>query len=54
MLDGEAVAQISFDMPQAPSSVPVPAPTATTFPVEMAPSFIEGVDPSLVSGFLAR
>ncbi|KAJ7233333.1 hypothetical protein C8J57DRAFT_1090596 [Mycena rebaudengoi] len=35
-------------------AVEVPAPSATTFPFEMGPSFIDGVDPSLVSTFLSR
>jgi nuclear RNA export factor len=32
----------------------VKPPSATTFPFEMGPSFIDGVDPSLVSTFLSR
>lgn len=55
VLDQEAIAQISFDVPQpSTSSAAVKKPTATTFPFEMGPSFITGVDGSLVSNFLVR
>lgn len=55
VLDQEAIAQISFDVPQpSTSSAAVRKPTATTFPFEMGPSFITGVDGSLVSNFLVR
>ncbi|KAJ7284540.1 hypothetical protein C8J57DRAFT_1288772 [Mycena rebaudengoi] len=58
LLDQEAIAQISFDVtagdPATAVAVEVPAPSATTFPFEMGPSFIDGVDPSLVSTFLSR
>ncbi|KAH7925857.1 NTF2-like protein [Leucogyrophana mollusca] len=55
MLDQEAIATISFDAP-GPSSDPVTAkqPTATTFPCEMRPPFITGVEESVVSNFLMR
>ncbi|KAF9007555.1 hypothetical protein BDQ17DRAFT_1422910 [Cyathus striatus] len=53
VLDQEAITQISFDVPQ-PSSAPVQKPNATTFPCEMGPSFITGVDGALVSNFLVR
>ncbi|KAJ7236261.1 hypothetical protein B0H12DRAFT_1140498 [Mycena haematopus] len=56
LLDQEAIAKISFDV--APSSdataASVKPPDATTFPFQMGPSFIDGVDPSLVSTFLSR
>lgn len=55
MLDQEAIATIAFD---APGSSSTPAtekrPTATTFPFEMRPSFITGVEDSVVSSFLVR
>ncbi|KAJ7671531.1 hypothetical protein DFH06DRAFT_1177844 [Mycena polygramma] len=55
LLDQEAIAKISFDVaPSDPKAAPVKAPSATTFPFEMGPSFIDGVDPSLVSTFLSR
>ncbi|KAF8150881.1 hypothetical protein B0H34DRAFT_155075 [Crassisporium funariophilum] len=55
VLDQEAITQISFDAPQpSASNVPVEKPNATTFPFEMGPSFITGVDTSLVSDFLVR
>lgn len=55
MLDQEAIATIAFDAP-GPSSTPVTEkrPTATTFPYEMRPSFITGVEDSVVSNFLVR
>ncbi|KAJ6577471.1 hypothetical protein B0H19DRAFT_1120082 [Mycena capillaripes] len=58
LLDQEAIAKISFDVAQsddvAPGAARVKPPSATTFPFEMGPSFIDGVDPSLVSNFLSR
>jgi nuclear RNA export factor len=55
LLDKEVISQISFDSPQsAAPSFPVEKPNATSFPVEMGPSFITGVDGSLVSNFLVR
>ncbi|KAF7317106.1 hypothetical protein HMN09_00445300 [Mycena chlorophos] len=58
LLDQEPVTKIAFDVTQgdatAPAAGSVPAPSATTFPFEMGPSFIDGVDPSLVSNFLSR
>ncbi|PFH51065.1 hypothetical protein AMATHDRAFT_3332 [Amanita thiersii Skay4041] len=54
VLDQEAIAQISFDNPQSSSAPAVPKPSATTFPYEMEPSFITGVDSSLLSNFLVR
>ncbi|KAK2460147.1 hypothetical protein APHAL10511_007826 [Amanita phalloides] len=55
VLDQEAIAQISFDIPQpSASTATLPKPSATTFPFEMGPSFVTGVDPNLVSNFLSR
>jgi nuclear RNA export factor len=55
VLDQEAIAKISFDGPQPSiSNIPVEKPNATTFPFDMSPSFITGVDPGFLSGFLAR
>ncbi|KAG6884983.1 hypothetical protein C0993_006815 [Termitomyces sp. T159_Od127] len=56
VLDQVAIAKIAFDGP-GPSTAPAPAaakPSASTFPVEMGPSFITGVDGSIVSNFLVR
>ncbi|KAG6816643.1 hypothetical protein H0H87_004389 [Tephrocybe sp. NHM501043] len=53
VLDQVTIAQIGFDRP-GPSTAPAQAPTASTFPVEMGPSFITGVDGGLVSNFLVR
>ncbi|KAF8434089.1 hypothetical protein L210DRAFT_3554016 [Boletus edulis BED1] len=55
MLDQEAIATIGFDAP-GPSSGPVTEkrPTATSFPYEMKPSFITGVEDSIISNFLVR
>lgn len=56
ILDGEAIAKIAFDTPNATSSVPIPPnlPTATAFPFEMASSFVTGVDGTIVSKFLMQ
>ncbi|KAJ7690139.1 hypothetical protein B0H17DRAFT_1065625 [Mycena rosella] len=59
LLDQEAIAKISFDVAQSDDLASTPAgrvkpPSATTFPFNMGPSFIDGVDPSLVSTFLSR
>ncbi|KAF7312070.1 hypothetical protein MIND_00219200 [Mycena indigotica] len=58
LLDQEPVTKIAFDVaqvdPTAPTAVAVPAPSATTFPFKMGPSFIDGVDPAVVSNFLSR
>lgn len=51
-LDMEAVAKISFDVPT--SSTPVPKPSATTFPYEVADSFVTGIDLSFVGQFCAK
>ncbi|KAH8832006.1 hypothetical protein DL96DRAFT_1589657 [Flagelloscypha sp. PMI_526] len=56
MLDQEPLAtQIVFDNPftEVPDVAAI-RPTSTTFPAPMCPSFVDGVDPSLVPGFLAR
>ncbi|KAK7032789.1 hypothetical protein R3P38DRAFT_2700120 [Favolaschia claudopus] len=55
LLDQDPIAKISFDV--ATSDTPassVKPPDATTFPYPMGPSFIDGVDPTLVSTFLSR
>lgn len=55
VLDGEAIAKISFDAPQAgDSNVTVEAPRATSFPFDMGPSFVTGVDSETMGGFLVR
>lgn len=57
MLDQEPIVKISFDVPHATISGPSAAshrPNATTFPVEMMPPFVTGVDGTFVSNFLMR
>ncbi|KAF7795999.1 hypothetical protein EIP86_007168 [Pleurotus ostreatoroseus] len=57
MLDQEPIVKISFDVPHATTSgpsAPNHRPNATTFPVEMMPPFVTGVDGNFVSGFLMR
>jgi len=55
VLDGEPIAQITFDAPQASTSgLPVEKPSATTFPFQMGPSFVTGVDGATFSDFLVR
>ncbi|KAF9448656.1 NTF2-like protein [Macrolepiota fuliginosa MF-IS2] len=55
VLDSEAITQIGFTNDSGPGPTPVvPKPSATTFPFEMGPSFITGVDGVLVSSFLFR
>ncbi|KAF5367071.1 hypothetical protein D9758_003930 [Tetrapyrgos nigripes] len=55
VLDGQAITQIAFDVPQASTSTgPAEKPSATTFPLEMGPSLIVGVDGALISTFLVR
>ncbi|GJE96575.1 NTF2-like protein [Phanerochaete sordida] len=55
MLDQEAIVKISFDVPQASTSaVHAKRSTVTTFPNEMMPSFVTGVDGTLISNFLMR
>ena len=55
MLDGQSIAQISFDVSQEPkTSVAAPKPSSTAFPVEMGGSLIVGVDGTLLSNFLVR
>ncbi|KAG6888995.1 hypothetical protein C0992_006816 [Termitomyces sp. T32_za158] len=56
VLDQVAIAQIAFDGP-GPSTASAAAaakPSASTFPVDMGPSFITGVDGGIVSNFLVR
>ncbi|KAL4259591.1 NXF family protein [Pleurotus pulmonarius] len=55
ILDSEPVTQIGFDVPQpSTANTVIPKPSATTFPTEMQPSFITGVDGAMVSNFLMR
>jgi nuclear RNA export factor len=55
MLDKEPLASIDFDAPSTSAAQPLDArPLATTFPCEMGPSFITGVEGSIISGFLMR
>ena len=54
MLDQEAIVKIAFDVPQSSTAAHVKRPAATTFPNEMQPSFVTGVDPSLINNFLMR
>ncbi|KAJ3995862.1 hypothetical protein F5050DRAFT_1799946 [Lentinula boryana] len=55
-LDGQPIAQISFDVSREPNkpTTTVPEPFSTTFPVEMSGSLIVGVDGGLLSNFLVR
>jgi len=57
ILDMEAIPKIAFDAPQTSSSTSTSTATqitATTFPMEMGPSFITGVDGALLSNFFMR
>ncbi|KAI6155073.1 hypothetical protein BKA82DRAFT_996758 [Pisolithus tinctorius] len=55
MLDQEAIATIAFDAPTPSCTASTEErPTATTFPFEMKPSFITGVDNAVISNFLVR
>ncbi|KAI1797343.1 NTF2-like protein [Ganoderma leucocontextum] len=55
ILDGEAVTRVGFDAPAASTSSPFQAPSMlSTFAWKMEPSFIAGVDGSLVVNFLMR
>jgi len=56
MLDQEALTTISFDAPQltAPTPSLPKGATPTTFPHDMAPPFITGVDGTIISNFLMR
>ncbi|KAF9231003.1 hypothetical protein BU15DRAFT_91000 [Melanogaster broomeanus] len=55
MLDQEAIATIAFDAPGlATAPITQKRPTATTFPHEMKPSFITGVEDAVISNFLVR
>ncbi|KAJ7271822.1 hypothetical protein C8J57DRAFT_1601500 [Mycena rebaudengoi] len=55
---GSFLQVISLDVaardPATVVAVEIPAPSVTIFPFEMGPSFIDDVDPSLVSAFLSR
>ncbi|KAL0948624.1 hypothetical protein HGRIS_010432 [Hohenbuehelia grisea] len=57
MLDSEPIVQIAFDVGNPSTSASAtapPPPTAKTFPCDMQPSFITGVDGSIVSNFLMK
>lgn len=58
VLDQEAVTKIAFDAPAVPvasSSKTKPRhPAHNAFPLDMAGSFITGVDGSIISTFLTR
>ncbi|KAL4064487.1 hypothetical protein J3A83DRAFT_4360985 [Scleroderma citrinum] len=54
MLDQEAITTIAFDAPGPSSTVTEERPMATTFPFEMKPSFITGVENTIISNFLVR
>ncbi|KAI0072752.1 NTF2-like protein [Panus rudis PR-1116 ss-1] len=56
ILDREPITKIAFDVPTRTSSSSTAPKTAapTTFPHPMAPSFITGVDSSIISNFLLR
>ncbi|KAJ4480005.1 hypothetical protein J3R30DRAFT_3701151 [Lentinula aciculospora] len=55
-LDGQPIAQISFDVSREPNKPLTTAlePSSTTFPAEMSGSLIVGVDGALLSTFLVR
>ncbi|KAH7884498.1 hypothetical protein F5I97DRAFT_1812991 [Phlebopus sp. FC_14] len=54
MLDQQAIATIAFDAPGPSAPASEKRPTATTFPYEMKPSFITGVENTVISNFLVR
>ncbi|KAI0690620.1 hypothetical protein BC835DRAFT_1363567 [Cytidiella melzeri] len=55
ILDQEAIVKIAFDTPQASSSTAsTKQPAPSSFPLEMMPSFVTGVDGNLISNFLMR
>ena len=55
ILDQEAIVKIAFDTPLASTSTAGQKSTAvTSFPAEMMPSFVTGVDGNLISSFLMR
>lgn len=54
MLDQEAITTIAFDAPGSSCTVAEERPIATTFPFEMKPSFITGVENTVISTFLVR
>ncbi|PCH44854.1 NTF2-like protein [Wolfiporia cocos MD-104 SS10] len=56
-LDMEAIPRISFDVPQtstSTSSAPSVLPEATSFPVEMCPPFVAGVEGAIIGTFFTR
>ncbi|KAI0346534.1 NTF2-like protein [Trametopsis cervina] len=55
MLDQEPVVKIAFDVPLASTSASVPSKLrsgSSSFPSDMMPSFVTGVDGNLISNFL--
>lgn len=55
ILDQEALVKIAFDAPQGSTSNAAPKQAAaTSFPADMMPSFVTGVDGGLISNFLMR
>lgn len=55
MLDKEPVTKIAFDGPSTSKPhTSGPHPIATTFPSQMMPAFVVGVDGALVSSFFSR
>lgn len=55
MLDKEPVTKIAFDGPSTSKAPHTgPRPIATTFPSQMMPAFVVGVDGALVSSFFSR
>ncbi|RDX57556.1 NTF2-like protein [Lentinus brumalis] len=55
ILDGEPVARVGFDAPSTSTSAPAhPRTMLSTFAWNMEPSFIAGVDGSLISNFFMR
>ncbi|KAI0749554.1 NTF2-like protein [Daedaleopsis nitida] len=55
ILDGEPVARVGFDAPSTSTATPArPRTVLTTFAWNMEPSFIAGVDGSMVSNFFMR
>lgn len=57
MLDQEPVVKIAFDVPLASTSASVPSKLrsgSSSFPSDMMPSFVTGVDGNLISNFLMQ
>ena len=54
LLDQEPIVKIAFDIPHASTSGAPHHPTATSFPLDMMPSFVTGVDGNVIGNFLGR